>query len=136
MSLTKLPYSLNYLVTVNDQLKNFAQIEHTRHRSVMNFMVNLVDRLISYTRQLNKPRLRLHERDSLFIDSSVDCGTLPCAHSREIWARICRDCSKSNAGLNKRNSGHQMPHKRERINSDELQMLEGLERPTSTQRLK
>jgi hypothetical protein len=27
--------------TINDQLKNISQIEHTRHRSVWNFMVNL-----------------------------------------------------------------------------------------------
>ncbi len=49
--------------TVNDQLKNIAQIEHTRHRSVLNFMVNVVAGLISYTRQPKKPTLRLHERD-------------------------------------------------------------------------
>lgn len=28
--------------TINDQLKNISQIEHSRHRSVTNFMVNLV----------------------------------------------------------------------------------------------
>ncbi len=28
--------------SVNDQLKNLCQIEQTRHRSVANFMVNLV----------------------------------------------------------------------------------------------
>jgi len=28
--------------TVNDQLKNISQIEHTWHRSVTNFMVNIV----------------------------------------------------------------------------------------------
>jgi len=49
--------------TVNDQLKNIAQIEHTRHRSMFNFMVNLVAGLVSYTRQPKKPTLRLHERD-------------------------------------------------------------------------
>jgi transposase len=49
--------------TVNDQLKNIAQVEHTRHRSVLNFMVNLVAGLISYTRQPKKPTLRLNERD-------------------------------------------------------------------------
>lgn len=49
--------------TVNDQLKNIAQIEHTRHRSMFNFMVNLVAGLVSYTRQPKKPALRLHEYD-------------------------------------------------------------------------
>lgn len=45
--------------TINDQLKNISQIEHTRHRSIWNFMVNLVAGLISYTHQEKKPRIRL-----------------------------------------------------------------------------
>ncbi|MDJ0719000.1 MAG: IS982 family transposase, partial [Prochloraceae cyanobacterium] len=35
--------------TVNDQLKNISQIEHSRHRSVWNFLVNLFAGLIAYT---------------------------------------------------------------------------------------
>jgi hypothetical protein len=49
--------------TVNDQLKNISQIEHTRHRSVTNFLVNLVAGLIHYTHQPKKPTLRLDTRD-------------------------------------------------------------------------
>lgn len=45
--------------SVNDQLKNIGQIEHTRHRSVANFMVNLVAGLIAYTHQPKKPSLNL-----------------------------------------------------------------------------
>ena len=45
--------------TVNDQLKNIGQIEHTRHRSVANFMVNLVAGLVAYTHQPKKPSLNL-----------------------------------------------------------------------------
>jgi hypothetical protein len=41
--------------TVNDQLKNIAQIEHTRHRSPVNFLVNLVCGLIAYCHQPKKP---------------------------------------------------------------------------------
>ncbi len=37
--------------TVIDQLKNISQIEHSRHRSVANFMVNLLCGLIAYTYQ-------------------------------------------------------------------------------------
>ena len=37
--------------TINDQLKNISQIEHTRHRSVANFLVNLVCGLIAYCHQ-------------------------------------------------------------------------------------
>jgi hypothetical protein len=45
--------------TINDQLKNISQIEHTRHRSVGNFMVNLVAGLIAYTHQPTKPSLNI-----------------------------------------------------------------------------
>jgi len=43
--------------SVNDQLKNISQIEHTRHRSPFNFAVNLVAGLIAYTRQPLKPHV-------------------------------------------------------------------------------
>lgn len=45
--------------SVNDQLKNVSQIEHTRHRSPANFLVNLVAGLIAYTYQPKKPSLNL-----------------------------------------------------------------------------
>ncbi len=35
--------------TVNDQLKNIFQIEHSRHRSIWNFLVNLISELIAYS---------------------------------------------------------------------------------------
>ncbi len=43
--------------SVNDQLKNISQIEHTRHRSPFNFSVNLIAGLIAYTRQPLKPHI-------------------------------------------------------------------------------
>ena len=42
---------------VIDQLKNISQIEHSRHRSVVNFMVNLVCDLIAYAKLPKKPSL-------------------------------------------------------------------------------
>ena len=45
--------------TINDQLKNISQIEHTRHRSAPNFLVNLVAGLIAYCHQPKKPSLNL-----------------------------------------------------------------------------
>jgi len=45
--------------TVNDQLKNISQIEHSRHRSVDNFVVNLFAALIAYCLQPKKPSLNL-----------------------------------------------------------------------------
>ena len=45
--------------TVNDQRKNISQIEHSRHRSVANAMVNLLAGLIAYTYQEKLPSLNL-----------------------------------------------------------------------------
>jgi hypothetical protein len=45
--------------TLNDQLKNISQIEHTRHRRVTGFMVNLLAGLVAYTYQPKKPSLGL-----------------------------------------------------------------------------
>ncbi len=45
--------------TIYDQLKNISQIEHTRHRSGFNFLVNVVSALIAYTYQQKKPSLNI-----------------------------------------------------------------------------
>ena len=45
--------------SIIDQLKNISQIEHTRHRSVTNFLVNLLCGLIAYCHQPKKPSLQL-----------------------------------------------------------------------------
>lgn len=47
------------LETITDQLKNISQIEHSRHRSLANFMVNLVAGLIAYCHRPKKPSLAL-----------------------------------------------------------------------------
>ena len=46
--------------SVNDQLKNISQIEHSRHRSIWNFMVNMLSALIAYSLQPKKPSIRLN----------------------------------------------------------------------------
>lgn len=46
--------------TVNDELKNICQVEHSRHRSVANFMTNLVSSLIAYHFLPKKPSLKSH----------------------------------------------------------------------------
>ena len=51
--------------TVNDQLKNIAQIEHTRHRSVFNFVGNILAALIAYTFQPKKPSLKTHKKNEI-----------------------------------------------------------------------
>jgi len=44
--------------TINDQLKNISDIEHSRHRSPVNFLVNILAGLISYTYQPKKPSIK------------------------------------------------------------------------------
>ena len=51
--------------TINDQLKNISQIEHSRHRSPLNFVVNLFAGLIAYCLQPKKPSLHLHDQPLL-----------------------------------------------------------------------
>lgn len=46
--------------TIFDQLKNIAQIEHSRHRSPTNFLVNLFAALAAYQFQKKKPSLNLN----------------------------------------------------------------------------
>ena len=43
--------------SVNAQLKNISQIEHSRHRSPFNFAVNLIAGLIAYPKQPRKPHI-------------------------------------------------------------------------------
>lgn len=45
--------------SIYDQLKNISQIEHTRHRSLVGFMVNILGGLIAYCHQPKKPSLNL-----------------------------------------------------------------------------
>jgi hypothetical protein len=53
--------------TVNDQLKNMCDIEHSRSRNPINFMVNMVAGLIRYTYFEKKPSINFaqNERDLL-----------------------------------------------------------------------
>ena len=44
---------------VNDQLKNISQVEHTRHRSPINGIVNIMAAVVAYTFQPKKPALDL-----------------------------------------------------------------------------
>jgi len=59
--------------TINDQLKNISQIEHTRHRSVTGFMVNLLGGLIAYTYQNKKPSIQFNQEDLTILS---ECGLI------------------------------------------------------------
>lgn len=50
--------------TIIDQLKNISQIEHTRHRSPMNFVINVLAGLIAYCHQPKKPALHYPGMDT------------------------------------------------------------------------
>lgn len=52
--------------TIIDQLKNISQIEHSRHRSPINFLVNLLCGLIAYCHRPRKPSLGLGTLPELF----------------------------------------------------------------------
>jgi hypothetical protein len=57
--------------TINDQLKNQEQIEHTRHRSPKNFLVNLLGGLIAYQLQPKKPALHFTKAESGLLDEAL-----------------------------------------------------------------
>ena len=51
--------------TINDQLKNISQIEHSRHRSLTNCMINVVAGLLAYSYQEKRPSLNIRVDDIL-----------------------------------------------------------------------
>jgi hypothetical protein len=53
--------------TINDQLKNTEQIEHTRHRSPTNFGANLLAGLIAYQLQPKKPSLNFTQTEQRLL---------------------------------------------------------------------
>mgnify|MGYP002660889241 CR=1 FL=1 len=84
--------------TINDMLKNTAQIVHSRHRSVNNFVMNLISALGAYCFFDNKPmalqeyciedtkQLSLFERqNNLFLFFIYS----PCLMAWEENSRIC-----------------------------------------------
>lgn len=62
--------------TINDQLKNICQIEHSRHRSNVNFLVNLIAGIAAYCLFEKKPSIKFdaeenHGQFSLFAQLSL-----------------------------------------------------------------
>jgi len=50
--------------SVNDELKNICQIEHTRHRSFTNFITNLIAGLLAYSFLPKKPSINIEKVDT------------------------------------------------------------------------
>ena len=57
------------LETIIDQ--HVSQIQHSRHRSTTNFLVNLIAGLIAYTWQPKKPSLHLSDNDLALLPSTI-----------------------------------------------------------------
>ena len=56
--------------TVNDQLKNISYIEHSRHRSLHGFILNLLGGLIAYCLKDTKPSLDLTADEFELLESN------------------------------------------------------------------
>lgn len=50
--------------TINDELKNICQVEHSRHRSFENFISNLISGLIAYSFFPKKPSIKYDREDT------------------------------------------------------------------------
>ena len=50
--------------TVNDELKNICQVEHSRHRCFANFIINIVAGLIAYSFLPKKPSISYQQKRS------------------------------------------------------------------------
>ena len=45
--------------TINDELKNVAQLVHSRHRSILNFAMNVLSAIAAYSFFENKPAVNI-----------------------------------------------------------------------------
>ncbi len=45
--------------TINDQLKNISQVEHSRYQSKAGFMLNVISEIVAYCLKKKKPRIKL-----------------------------------------------------------------------------
>ena len=56
--------------TVNDQLKNISQVEHSRHRCVGNFLVNILAGIAAYCHQPKKPSLKMTQLENNLLTAA------------------------------------------------------------------
>ena len=50
--------------TINDELKNICQVEHSRHRGFANFLTNMISGLIAYSFLPKKPSIKYEKRNN------------------------------------------------------------------------
>jgi hypothetical protein len=67
----------------HDQLKNISQLEHTRHRSIANFIVNLRSGLIAYAPQAKKPSIGISQQH-------IQALTVAWLSRTQVWLIIYR----------------------------------------------
>lgn len=66
---------------VNDELKNIAQIEHSRHRSFNNFIANSLSAIVAYCFFEKKPAI-----DVCFVkDGNLRCFELYRTHVKIVY---------------------------------------------------
>jgi hypothetical protein len=53
--------------SINNQLKNVFQLEHTRHRNPVNGFVNMIAAVIAYTHHTNKPSIDLSKNEATML---------------------------------------------------------------------
>ena len=56
--------------TINDQLKNISYIEHSRHRSIQGFLLNMLGGLIAYCLKEDKPKLDLIQQEYELLETN------------------------------------------------------------------
>lgn len=58
-------YQRSIVETVIDQLKSICHIEHSKHRSPVNFLINLVGGLAAYALKHRKPEVKINKMEKL-----------------------------------------------------------------------
>jgi len=52
--------SKRYIIeTINDQLKNISQVDHSHHRSETGFMLNVISGIVANCLKVQKPGIKL-----------------------------------------------------------------------------
>ena len=72
--------------TINDELKNICQIEHSRHRSFGNFITNLISGLLAYSFLPKKPSIK-YETEPTFGQLSLLIKSLSRTHVNRFMAK-------------------------------------------------
>ncbi|MDD2815288.1 MAG: transposase [Thiotrichaceae bacterium] len=57
--------------TINDPLKNIFKLEHSWHRSLNNYMINIVAGLVAYSYQDKLPSLNIAKKDLIPLFQSL-----------------------------------------------------------------